>query len=100
MPKRCAAGGAANFLYYDGLTLFAHGDRHTIPGTETSEDPGLYLLLRSEQSGISNVAPCHALKSIGPSSAQALVATVPLDDQLWRPLAAGEILRIERGILV
>ena len=26
--------------------------------------------------------------------------TVPLDDQHWRPLAAGELLRIEHGILV
>lgn len=92
--------GAANFLYFDGLTLFAHGHRRTIPGAAISQGPGLFLLLRAEESGPPIHTPCQGLESIGPGGAQALVATIPLDEQRWRPLAEGEMLRIERGALV
>ena len=35
--------GAANFLYSDGVNLFAHGHRHTVPGDAVSDKPGLYV---------------------------------------------------------
>lgn len=92
--------GAANFLYYDGLTLFAHGHRRTIAGDDISDEPGLYVLVRTPESGQHKHTPCRGLESIGPPCAQVLVATVPLDDQSWRPLGAGETLRIEHGVVV
>lgn len=90
--------GAANFLYYDGLTLFAHGHRRTVPGDGISKDPGLYLRL-DDRDGVFN-DPCLDFDGSGECGPRALVATHPLDDRPWRPLAHGELLRLEGGQVV
>lgn len=89
--------GAVNFLYFDGITLFVHGHRKTVPGDGISSDPGLYLLQNPQVMEPLDQVPCAG---IGSGGAQALVATQPLDEQAWRPLANGELLRLEHGELV
>jgi len=91
--------GAANFLYFDGSTLFAHGHRKTLPGAALSTETGLYLL-ESPQGEINSALPCEGIDAAGACVAQSIVATVPLDEQEWRPLTEGELLRIENGVVV
>lgn len=89
--------GAFNFLYWDGLTLFAHGHRKTAPGSKISTDPGLYVL---ERPPLTDHGLCRGITGAGDCQAIVLVATKPLDDQNWLPLAHGELLRIEQGSIV
>ncbi len=89
--------GAANFVYFDGLTLFAHSHRRTVPGAAISTAPGLYLL--HTEKGSSGPHASGGLTTIGACAAQAMVATMPLDDEGWQPLAEGELLRLEHGAL-
>ena len=95
--QRFRGHGALNFLYCDGVTLFAHGHRRTLPGAAISSDPGLYLLERDAGDGDGDQKPCVGLACDGGKGLQAVVATVPLDDQAWRPLAHGEIACFEQG---
>lgn len=89
--------GAANFLYSDGITLFAHGHRQTLPGEAVSDQPGLYLSLYKSQKGSDMSAPCLGVRTEGSCSHQALVATEPLNDREWTALTPGEIACFERG---
>lgn len=92
--------GPANFLYSDGDALFAHGNRrfHSVSGR--AEPPGLWCLRQecpAETAGTDDVAGV----SVG-SAAQSVVfvASVPLSDAVWRPLADGEILVVRFGCFV
>jgi glutamine amidotransferase len=89
--------GASNFLYSDGVTLFAHGHRHTIPGETVSNEPGLYVNTFESTTGSDMAIPCRGLRTEGKCGQQALVATLPLNDHTWVPLAAGEIACFEHG---
>jgi len=89
--------GASNFLYSDGITLFAHGHRQTLPGEAVSDEPGLYVKLYQSQTGSDMTIPCQGLSTEGNCSQQALVATYPLNDHEWLPLHAGEIACFEHG---
>ena len=89
--------GASNFLYSDGVTLFAHGHRHTIPGDAVSDEPGLYVNLYQSETGSDMAIPCRGLRTEGNCSYQALVASSPLNDHKWVPLKAGEIACFEHG---
>ena len=92
--------GAANVLYADGSTLFVHAHRHTLPGEEVSNEPGLYILRRSLASGDDMTRPCDGVHSGGRCHHQCIVATAPLDDQAWEPMRVGEIACIESGCRV
>lgn len=96
--RRLRERGALNFLYSDGQTLFAHAHRHTIPGEDISSDPGLYVLERDAGDG--DAVPCVGLACDGGKGRQAFIATAPLDDQHWTPLARGEIACFEQGLRV
>ena len=89
--------GALNFLYCDGELLFAHGHRRTIPGDDISTDPGLYLLERGEDCREAMDVPLAGLRQAGRCSRQTLVATTPLNDQLWAPLGYGELICLRDG---
>lgn len=91
--------GPANFLYSDGDTLFAHGHRRIQAATGKVTSPGLWLL------------PCQCagtdepLSVAGMSAAPGfqqglLIASVPLDENKWLPLAEGEIVAISAGRVV
>lgn len=90
--------GPANFLYADGDALFAHGHRR-IQDSGRIEPPGLYLLTRQ----------CHAENQ--PLQAQGvcvgcgfqqvtLLASVPLSEEPWQPLAEGETVAVAAGQLL
>ncbi len=89
--------GPANFLYSDGELTFAHGHRRTQAGGVIAP-PGLWLLQRScavdpdalASSGVS-IQPAEAGQEL------TLVASVPLSDEAWRPLAEGEIVALANG---
>lgn len=92
------ARGAANFLYSDGITLFAHGHRRTVPGEAITDDPGLYL--QRQDTALTEFSDfCDGLKCRGKAGV-AMVATLPLGKGLWRPLGEGELVRIENGTVL
>ena len=88
--------GPANFLYSDGDALFAHGHRRM---TKTGEivPPGLFLLCRTCNAN-GDCAPLTGV-AIGVDESQevALLASVPLSDERWEPLAEGEIVVLRDG---
>jgi glutamine amidotransferase len=89
--------GPANFLYSDGELVFAHGHRRT-QADGTIAPPGLWGLQRGcavdadalAPAGIS-LSPAHAGQEI------TLLASVPLSQEAWRPLAEGEIVVLAAG---
>jgi glutamine amidotransferase len=88
--------GPANFLYADGETLFAHGDRRIQPATGEVTPPGLFLLSRRCEDAHE---PIHAQGvSVAPGFQEVLlIASVPLTDEKWRPFAEGEVLAVSAG---
>jgi glutamine amidotransferase len=92
--------GASNFLYSDGINLFAHGHRHTIPGDDVSPEPGLYVNVEKSIIGSDSTNSCQGVRTHGACSSQALVATMPLNDQDWIPLQAGELACFQDGIRI
>lgn len=91
--------GPANFLYADGETLFAHGDRRKNGATGVVRPPGLVLLRRHcLQDGQENLA--HGLKINSVGQSLTLVASVPLTDDPWEQLAEGQLVAIENGEVV
>lgn len=89
--------GASNFLYSDGITLFAHGHRQTLPGEDVSDEPGLYLNMSESKKGAGVELPCEGLSAEGWCSQQAIVSSRPLNDASWTPLQAGEVACFEHG---
>src|SRR5665648_182327 len=88
--------GLINFLYSDGETLFAHGHQRHDPITKITSWPGLHytqvkggttdeLFHESSESGIAIEGRNHLIT---------LFASVPLNDDHWRPLQEGEILAV------
>lgn len=89
--------GPANFLYADGDALFAHGHRRLQRASGRAEPPGLWALQR-------HCAPADpppdrdAGVSIAHGERAALfIASVPLTDEAWRPLAEGELVAVRNG---
>lgn len=89
--------GPANFLYSDGITLFAHGHRRRqASGAITA--PGLWRSWRG--SCLDRHQIRHAAAGVGtgsPPESVTLIASVPLDEACWEPLGEGEILAIEEN---
>lgn len=85
--------GPANFIYTDGDAVFVHAHRR-MSARGVIEPPGLHLLCRR----------CTARRD-GPVEAEgeqevALVASVPLTDEAWTPLAEGELVALRGGRVV
>jgi glutamine amidotransferase len=88
--------GPANFLYSDGDTLFAHGHRRIQSATSRIEPPGLFVIQRSCRGGGRGFA-AGGLAIEAADQTVALLASVPLSDESWRPLAEGEVVAIRKG---
>lgn len=92
--------GPANFLYADGDLVFAHGHRRMQHGRPRAEPPGLWVMQRH----CTNVGPapdCGVGVSVGDAQRVALfIASVPLSDEAWRPLAEGELIVARAGEIV
>ena len=90
--------GPANFLYGDGDALFAHGHRRKQANGELAP-PGLYILGRRCAPEYGNIAVDGFALEAGEQEV-ALVASVPLTDEPWRPLAEGEVVALRNGKIV
>lgn len=91
--------GPANFLYADADALFALGHRRKRPGRARAAPPGLWWLTQA-----CDAVPTNEHDMAGVSVGQAaqsvmLLASVPLSDAAWRPLAEGELLVVRAGRL-
>ncbi len=88
--------GPANFLYADGDYLFAHGHRRTQALSQCIEPPGLFMLSRRCHEGHTPVALQGVQVGCGYQEV-VLLASVPLSDEAWQPLAEGEVVAIAQG---
>lgn len=92
--------GPANFLYSDGSTLFAHGDRRTQPDG-TIAPPGLWRLRRACAVDLDSLAEAGVHLEIGAEPQELTVlASVPLTEEDWQPLEEGEVVVVQAGTLV
>jgi len=90
--------GPANFLYADGDTLFAHGHRRIQRATGRVTPPGLHVLARQCPRSTESIEGHGAAVAAGFQHV-VLIASVPLTDEAWRPLAEGEIVAVSAGQL-
>jgi predicted glutamine amidotransferase len=88
--------GPANFLYSDGETLFAHGDRRKQAASAKVEPPGLVFLERrcGEEA---QVLSANGVSVKVSEQTITLVASVPLTGEPWEALAEGEVIAISKG---
>ena len=89
--------GPANFLYADGDVLFAHGHRRIQPALGRIEPPGLWTLQRHFPSADGSAERQGGVAIRDAERAVVCVASVPLNDANWRPLAEGELLAVRDG---
>jgi predicted glutamine amidotransferase len=92
--------GPANFLYSDGEVVFGHGHRRT-QADGTIAPPGLWCLQRACAVDREALAPAGVTiePAAGPQEIT-LLASVPVTDEQWRPLAEGEIVVVADGQVV
>lgn len=88
--------GPANFLYCDGDALFVHADRRTQRGGGIAP-PGLWSLERHCKGGKDEHPPIKGAALETRPQNVALIASVPLTNEVWRPLAHGEVLAMRGG---
>jgi len=88
--------GPANFLYSDGDILFAHGHRRKQGNSSNVEPPGLVLLQRWCRKDVRG----FVTSGLAVDGAETLLASVPLSDDPWLPLAEGEIVAVSKGQLL
>jgi glutamine amidotransferase len=88
--------GPANIIYASNGQILVHADRRTkAPGV--IEPPGLWLLERHCSDGAIAAVAGEAVHVVGKGVDVALVASVPLTQEAWRPLEQGCILQLESG---
>ena len=91
--------GPANFLYADGDVLFAHGDRRRSTESAKPVPPGLVVQLRSCKHAQADRAPFGVQLDQAPQHV-ALIASVALSEEKWRPLEEGELIALAAGRLI
>lgn len=89
--------GPANFIYADGDAVFAHGHRRMQRASKRAEPPGLWM--RQRHCPPADPAPDdHGGASIEQLERSVVwIASVPLTDEDWRPLAEGEVVAVRGG---
>ncbi len=90
--------GPANFLYADGDVLFAHAHRR-MQADGMIAPPGLWRLHRRCPVDIDALPEAGVAIEArgGRDQAMTLLASVPLTDEPWTPLAEGEIVIVRDG---
>jgi glutamine amidotransferase len=91
--------GPANFLYADGDTLFAHGDRR-LQRNGHAEPPGLWIRQRRCPPNDASADQDAGIAVRTDSASVVWVASVPLTDDPWEPLTCGELVAIRDGEIV
>ncbi len=88
--------GPANFLYSDGEVVVAHGHRR-MQHDGIIRAPGMHVLCRSCAAEPGGAALAGV--ALDPTNQQdvALIASVPLSDEAWAPLAEGEVIVLRDG---
>lgn len=89
--------GPANFLYADGDALFAHGHRRWQPSVGRAEPPGLWHLRRECSAVAADADDSGGVAVASAAQSAVLLASVPLGDEAWHPLAEGELLVTRSG---
>lgn len=93
--REVRALGPANFIYADADALFVHAHRRTQPDG-AMRPPGLYLLQRSCWESAPELKDAGVrLQSVRQDVA--LIASVPLTDELWEPLGEGDLIALRDG---
>jgi predicted glutamine amidotransferase len=94
--------GPLNFLYSDGDAFFAHGDERHDPIQNKLIWPGLYYLqIECDRNHhIESHAPESGVHLEGDDEVVTLFASVPLNDENWRPLKRGEVIAVSRGNII
>lgn len=90
--------GPANFVYSDGDAVFAHAHRRRNDANEL-RPPGLHLLCRRCAASDDGVALAGLSMPEAPQDI-ALVASVPLSTEAWRPLPEGTLVVLREGRVV
>lgn len=90
--------GPANFLYADGDALFAHGDRR-LQRNGRAEPPGLWLQRRTCAPEPAPPAQSAGVAVSATGTSVVWVASVPLTDDSWEPLARGELIVVRGGVI-
>lgn len=92
--------GPANFLYADGETLFAHGHKRLQKASPHAQPPGLWMLQR--HCAQNDPPPAHqaGVAVVQEERVSLLIASVPLTDETWQPLAEGEVVAVRQGQLL
>lgn len=93
--RQLRALGPANFLYADGDTLFVHAHRRR--WDDGIRPPGLWLLNRRCRAPTQLRTDGVTISSGARHQEVALVASVPLSDEGWSPLAEGTVLALQDG---
>jgi glutamine amidotransferase len=88
--------GPANFIYSDSDALFVHADRRSQRDGQI-RPPGLYLLQRCCWRSAPELADAGVSLSTVRQDV-ALVASVPLTDELWQPLGEGNLIALANGV--
>ncbi len=90
--------GPANFLYSDAQLLFAHSDRRKWPPEGRLRPPGLHMLQRTCSVAPTVLAtPGVRVESPHADQCVTLLASVPLSNEAWVPLAEGETRVFDAG---
>ena len=88
--------GPANFLSADGDALFAHGDRR-LQDNGRAEPPGLWIRQRICPPDTAAADQGAGVSVHTDGTSVVWVASVPLTDDPWQPLACGELVAIRDG---
>lgn len=97
--RQMATFGSANFLWFDGETLFVHAGRrvHETPhGLTPPKPPGLYIL-RSEFGSLGSDHDCTGARLEQTPGHVVLLASVPLNSSAWEPLEEGTVFSVRNG---
>ncbi len=90
--------GPANFLYADGDVLFVHSHQRTQQDGEI-RPPGLYFLERACNEALPDLSAA-GITLTDHSQEVILIASVPLTEESWQPLAEGEVAVIRHGSFI
>lgn len=92
--------GAANFLYADGDTLFAHADRRASRLDGPLEAPGLWTLRRHRTPSCPEPVQVAGVAAEHGEASAVLIASVPLTAEAWQPMREGQLIAVRAGQVI
>lgn len=89
--------GPFNFLYCDSEYLFVHAHRRRAEGASAYTPPGLHVIERACALRGDDFVEGVDLNDEEARQEAVLVASVPLSDEAWQPMAEGELIALAGG---